>query len=175
MEQRDFADKSDMKGCALPQVFEVRLTELTLSLLNAILTSWNTLVLYSWESEKKAIKGYYTLLTYTSVLELMAFIADVLTVFSRLQWDTVTLLDLDIQTSPVTSNQAKFKDTLLLDGWVVTLQTPMESTEEDDDAMHILKNITLSEDKSRLREHHLFVTSKRDNATIKKWVCSITD
>ena len=44
----------------------------------------------------------------------------------------------------------------------------MESTEEDDDTMHTLKNITLSEDKSRLlRDHHLFVTSERDNATIK--------
>ena len=131
-----------MKCCVLPQVFEVRL-----SLLNAILTSWNTLVLYFRESEEKATKDYYTLLTNNSVLELMAFVADVLAVFSRfqkkLQSHTVTLLDLDTQTSVVTSNLVELKDTPLLVGWVATLETQIKSTEEDGHTMCTLKNITL--------------------------------
>ena len=143
------AVKQGLKCCALPRVFEIRWTEFTLSLVNAILTSWHVLVLYFRESEDKAAHGFLTLLTNKSVLELMAFVADVLAVFSRfqkkIQSDSVTLLNLDIETSLVTSNLAKLKETPLLGGWVATLQTQLESTEEEGHATYRLKNIILGE------------------------------
>ena len=80
----------------------------------------------------------------------------------------MTLLDLDTEISLVTSKLAKVKETPLLGGWVETLQTQLDSTEEDGQTTYRLKNITLGEEKGRrTKDHHLFVTGKRDNGAIQ--------
>ena len=171
------AAKHGLKCCALPRVFEVRWTEFTSSLINAILTSWRVLVLYFQESKDKATSGFLMLLTNKCVLELMAFVADVLAVFSRfqkkIQSDSVTLLDLDTEISLVTSKLVKVKETPLLGGWVETLQTQLDSTEEDGQTTYRLKNIALGEEKGgRTKDHHLCVTGKGTMEPNKTSLCS---
>lgn len=81
----------------------------------------------------------------------------------------MTLVNLDTETSLVISNLEKIKETPLLGGWVATLQTQMESTEEEGHATYKLKNITLGEERGRRsKDHHLCVTGKTDSAALQK-------
>jgi hypothetical protein len=94
----ELTDAAKAEGCcvlALPRVFEVHWTEFT-SFLEVVLRSWRALVAYFKKSKEKEAAGYLSILTKKSNLDLMAFIADLLTVFSRyqqhLQSDSATLI-----------------------------------------------------------------------------------
>lgn len=70
----------------LPKIFEIRWTEFTLKLVRSVLVSWKALVIYFEQNKKNAeCNGYLNYLTKLVNLQLIAFLADVLFVFSRLQ------------------------------------------------------------------------------------------
>src|SRR6218665_3889517 len=82
----------------LPTVYEVRWTEFSYALLNAVLVSWQALVSYFQQSKDVAAKGHFSFLTSFPNLQLLVFLADVLFIFAqfqkRLQSDSTTLIDM---------------------------------------------------------------------------------
>ena len=168
-ELHDMAEKYGLHLMKLPKVFEVRWTEFTSNLLNAILSSWNVLVLFFQNSEEKSASGFLRFLTNIDTLELIAFLADTLTVFSRyqqqLQSDSVTILDMDKLTANVKVKLNSLKATPLLGGWVATLQEQMVQSEEDLEMY--LKDVKLQKKARRATERNKFVTEGRENAAVK--------
>jgi len=71
-------------------------TEFTNSLLTAVMRSWQSHVTYFTSSDENAASGF---LTDLDNLKIIAFLTDILTVFSRyqkqLQDDTLTIVDVD--------------------------------------------------------------------------------
>ena len=96
-ELKTVADDNALKIMRLPVVFEVRWTEFSYTLLNAVLTSWNALTTYLMRSSEVAARGHSKFLTSHSNLQLLSFLADLLFLFARfqkrLQSDATTLLD----------------------------------------------------------------------------------
>ncbi|KAF0714641.1 E3 SUMO-protein ligase KIAA1586-like isoform X4 [Aphis craccivora] len=91
-ELEDIAKKNNCALLRLPKVFKIRWTEFTASLLNSVLTSWNALILYMDTSVETEAKGYSQFLKNEYELKFLAFMADVLTVFSRYQIIINTIL-----------------------------------------------------------------------------------
>ncbi len=73
---QEMAEKNDCSLLKLPKHYDIRWTEYTSSLITAVLTSWNTIVLYMKESKEKEAAGYLRLLTKKSNLEILTFLGD---------------------------------------------------------------------------------------------------
>ena len=73
----------------MPAVFEVRWTEFSYALVNAVLVSWFALVSYFTASIDSAAQEHLLLLTSDSTMQLLTFFADVLFAFSRFQVPTM--------------------------------------------------------------------------------------
>lgn len=85
-ELKKIAADLNIRLLLLPKNFEVRWTEFTFKLIRNVLVSWNVLVIYFKRNENDAIcAGYLKYLTNVNNLKLIAFLADILFVFSRLQ------------------------------------------------------------------------------------------
>jgi hypothetical protein len=137
-------------------------------LLHAILSSWNTLVLFFKKSNDKVAGGFMRFLTNAENLKILAHLADILTVFSRyqqqLQSDSVTIIDIARLTENVKAKLFSLVQTPLLGGWASTLQGQMESDPENSEVR--LKGIELHTATSRRKEHHKFVTDRRDSMAV---------
>lgn len=167
-ELKDTASANKLNLLAIPKLFEVRWTEFSLSLLNAILTSWNCIVLYMKQSSEKEASGFLYFLCDEDNLLLMAFLADVLMVFSRyqrqLQSDSITILDLQHKTNTVKSKLLALKDHPLTGGW---FQTYTKSVQEQTDGSLTLKGIPLTKKSGRQsKNHNLYVSQKRDVSAV---------
>lgn len=83
-ELKTIAEKEKISVSHFPTYFEVRWTEFTSNLLNAILNSWLALVLYFKENvnDSKECKGYYDFLTKYENMKLISSLADVSSVFA---------------------------------------------------------------------------------------------
>lgn len=165
-ELRQKAEENSLTLLRLPRTFEVRWTEFTSDLLNAILTSWNALVMFYQQSEDKAAAGFLKFLTDIDNLQIIAFLADVLAVFSRyqqkLQSDSCTIVDVVQHTQKVTTKLRSLSTTPLLGGWVNALESQLE---KKDDSIQ-LKGFTLHRVERRRKQHHLFVTDHRETTAI---------
>ena len=97
-ELRKIANENNLDLVSLPTYFEVRWTEFSAALFEAVLRSWAALVRYFQQSKEKASKGFQTFLLDEDNLRLIAFITDLLFVFSRfqkqLQANSTTVLDM---------------------------------------------------------------------------------
>lgn len=164
------ATENDTKLVSLPTRFEIRWTENTTSLLNAVLTSWYALVLYFMNSKEPEAAGFYTFLTDKNNLELLSFLADILLVFSRfqksLQKDDTSLLDMMEYVKSVCAKLKSLSSTPLLGGWVEALR---EQISESNDVFK-LHGITLTAKKRRSKAHNLYVSERRDIDAIKNEV-----
>jgi len=96
-------------------------------------------------------------------MQLPAFIADVLFVFSkfqqRLQRDSTTIIDMQKAVDNVKKKIMQLKENQLLGGWQEALNN---STVKNTDGDVILKGIKLRQTLRQPNKHHLFVSDKRD-------------
>ena len=161
---------------SLPRIFEVRWTEFTHTMANAVLVSWYALVLYFKKTKDRQASGFLSLLTSKQNLELLAFVADVLFVFSRfqkkIQGDGITIINLHEQIHLVKRNLSNVEGSPLLGGWVSALENQMER----DGPVCTLRGIELSVQERRRKGHHLYVTDRRDTTAVQhEIILSLTD
>jgi len=161
----------------IPAVFEVRWTEFSLALVHAILVSWFALVSYFTDSSDSAAKGHLQFLTAKSNLQLLAFLADVLFVFSRfqqcLQRNTTTIVDMHDAVSKVRERIAQLKDKPLLGGWHKTLEN---MTVTNANGEFFLRGVKLEQTTRRREKHHLHVTDKRNiEAVFNEILCGLVE
>jgi len=81
-ELRELATSNNLEYLHLPKVFEVRWTEFTSDLLNAILFSWHALVFFFQSSQETVAKGFLSFITNIENMQLLVFLADTMTVQS---------------------------------------------------------------------------------------------
>ena len=151
----------------MPAVYEVRWTEFSYSLVNAVLVSWAALVSYFGNSTDTAAKGHLDILVCEATLHLLAFLADILLVFSRfqqrLQCDTTTIVDMQQAVRSVQDKIASLNEQPLIGGWQETLQNSIVKNSNGD---VLLRDVTLHQPSRRRDKHHLYVTDKRDKAAV---------
>ena len=161
-ELRELAEGKGFDLLRLPTVFEVRWTEFSLTLMNAVLTSWQALTTFLQTSKEVSARGHFNFSTSYSKLKVFAFLADLLFIFARfqkrLQSDTTTILDMQDAFTNIKSRINELKQKPLLGGWQETLANSVIKTE----GILYLKGIKLSENRRRREHHHLFVSDKRD-------------
>lgn len=166
-ELKKVADDNALKILRLPVVFEVRWTEFSYTLLNAVLTSWNALTTYLMRSSEVAARGHSKFLTSHSNLQLLSFLADLLFLFARfqkrLQSDATTLLDMKDAVSNVLCQISELKGKPLIGGWQETLERSVTV----DNGEIVLKGIQLSEHTRRRVNHHSLVSDKRDFEAVR--------
>ena len=145
---RELSDAANAEGrcvLSLPRVFDVRWTEFTSLLIEVVLRSWCALVKYFKKSNEKEATGFLSFLAKKSNLDLLTLLADLLTVFSRyqqqLQSDSVTLIDMDSNTSNVKAKVSGLKETALLGGWV---EAQSEQVSEEESGSMFLKGVELN-------------------------------
>lgn len=167
-ELKNLAKRENLVLRHLPRLFEVRWTEFSYELLNTVMESWVALVLYLRQSTDQAALGHHAFLTSVATIGLVSFLADVLAVFSRfqkkLQRDSTTLLDMHKEVTTVKSSITALKVKPLIGGWQDKFQQA-SSTNEDGEVMW--QRVTLKKPAmSRRKEHHLYVTDRRDCSAI---------
>ena len=110
-----------------PRVFEIRWAEFTSSLTEITLVSWKVLVMYPKDKDGVKEKEFFNFLTSHSHQDLLSYLADVITIFSRfqrkLQSDSITLLDMGDHVKTVKDQLKKLKLDSLLGGWMETFVT----------------------------------------------------
>lgn len=158
-ELRDIAEANNLQLQILPAYFEVRWTQYSATLINAVLVSWHALCY----SEDKQARGFLLLLTNAEKLDLLAFMADVLGVFSRyqkkLQRDDVTILDMEKATTSVKAKLLALREENLLGGWAMALENEVI---KKPDGTKTLKDILLtSRPAKRRQENHRYVSDRR--------------
>lgn len=166
-ELRKVADEHGLKLLRLPKTFEVRWTEFTNDLLQAVLHSLSALVKYFATSTDKAAVGYHRFLTDNNNIQTLAFLADVLTVYSRfqkkIQSDDITIVDVSRYTQRVKSKLLALKTDALTAGWVQMMESSVGILRRD--------NIILETYEHRQKkEHHKYVTDRRDFLAIRNEV-----
>ena len=97
-ELREIAKSDSLQLRELPKLFEVRWSGFNSSLLESFLVSWRALVNYFKTGTDQSSQGYYKYLTAIQNVQLLAFLGDLLFVFSRyhkkMQDDKFNLTDL---------------------------------------------------------------------------------
>lgn len=154
-------------NCALlriPKVFKIRWTEFSASLLNSVLTSWNALILYMDKSVEPKAKGYAQFLKDEYELKFLAFMADVLAVFSRyqliIQSDSLTILDLSKETEIVKNRLLSLKSQSLIGGWVNALNESMIESDINPTTIHGISLKPIGP--RRRKKHHTYVSDRRE-------------
>ena len=122
----------------MPAVFEVRCTEFSYALVNAVLVSWFALVSYFTASIDSAAQEHLLLLTSDSTMQLLTFFADVLFAFQDSNYVysvTTTVVDIDMHELVVDNVKAKItqrKEDHLLRGWQEVLtKSAVKNTDGD--------------------------------------------
>jgi len=158
-----YCSAENLKVMALPALFEVRWTEFLYNLLNAVLVSWHALVLHKQASSDKEARGFLSFLLDHDKLLLLCFLADILAVFSRyerqMQSNDVPILDFNRLTCFLKTRLLAMEEKHLPGGWVKAMQDSI--TQECDGAM-LMKGMKLTSRTRQLKEHHLYVSDKRD-------------
>ena len=143
----------------IPKWFEIRWAEFVYNLLDAILMSWKTLVMYAQQNDLPQAKGFGKFLTDVDNVRLMSFTSDVLFLLrnfqKRLQSDTITIVDI----APEIDNFLKKLTTLLekslLGGWEEALVSAL------DEENLTLKDISLWKKERRAIKYNEFVAGRR--------------
>ena len=120
----EIAKNENTAVLAFSRVFEIRWGEFTSLLIETTQVSWKALVMYLNDKEGVKEKGFFNFLTSHSHLDLLSYLADVITIFSRfqrkLQSDSITLLDMGDHVKTVKDQLKKLKQDPLLGGWMET-------------------------------------------------------
>lgn len=134
-ELQKVAAENQFELLSLPKIFDIRWTEFSHKLAENLLRSWRALVLYFTINKKNAqCAGYLAYLLDVENLKFIAFLADVLNIFSRyhkkIQSNDLTLMSLTTHTNMLKTSLTKLKQTCLVGGWEEQLQNDV--TEDDD-------------------------------------------
>ncbi|KAL5233951.1 hypothetical protein ACI65C_001361 [Semiaphis heraclei] len=165
-ELQQLSKENNLQLIRIPKFFQVRWTEFSFSLVNAILISWKALVIYMRNSKEKESNGFLLLLTNKDTIFLLAFLADVLAIFSRyqqtIQSDKITVLDLVKHTESVINKIKSLSSINLVGGWVDVLEDELKGTDGK-----VLKDIKLIDfQEKRKHRHNLYVTENRSVSAI---------
>ena len=147
----------------LPKLFEVRWSEFSYALLNAVLVSWKVLVEYMKSSSDSECRGFLKFLLTEDNLLLLSFLVDCLFVFKRyqknLQSNDITLVDMEQATKTTQVRLEAMRETPLVGGWVEALQSQVQKLPDDTVQLNSIK---LSTNRTRRgKEHHLYVSQER--------------
>ena len=161
-ELKQLAEENNFQLLHLPSTYEVRWTQFSYTLVNAVLVSWQALASYLRQAQEKSANGHFQFITNYSNLKLLTFLADILFVFARfqqrLQRDSTTLIDMHEAVNNVQTVIASLRDKPLLGGWQETFLQSLHESEGKPN----LKGFELLNPAKRRLEHHRFVTDKRD-------------
>ncbi|KAL4107180.1 hypothetical protein QTP88_017563 [Uroleucon formosanum] len=165
-ELQQLSKENNLQLIRISKFFQVRWTEFSFSLVNAILISWNALIIYMQNSKEKESNGFLLLLTNKDTIFLLAFLADVLAIFSRyqqtVQSDKITVLDLVKHTESVINKIKSLSSINLVGGWVDILEDELKGTDGK-----VLKDIKLIDfQEKRKHRHNLYVTENRSVSAI---------
>ena len=168
----EIAKNENTAVLAFPSVFEIRWAEFTSSLIETTLVSWKALVMYLKDKEGFKEKGFFNFLTCHSHLDLLSYLADVITIFARfqrkLQPDSKTSLDMDDHVKTVKDQLKKLKQDPLLGGWMETFNEQLVVQSDGDDENMVLSDQELRTAKPRRNQHHnLYVRETRDVNAVK--------
>lgn len=170
-ELKEKAEEKKLPLLRLPEYHEVRRTEFSLQLVNAILKSWQALIIYFQDSKDAEAKGYFHFLSDKGNLQLLTFLADVLEIMSRcqknLQKNNISLIDMMQFVKSTGEQLSSLLYSPLLGGWVSALESEIETLAEDECK---LKGIFLTVHTRRLATHNLFVSVRRNFDAIKNEV-----
>lgn len=124
------AETKDVKLQRLPRYHEVRWTEYSFNLLNAILNSWQCLILYFQESKDSDGIAYRRFLTSYAKLRIIAFMAELLSVFQwfqkKLQSDDLTLITMKQEVDFFQARIQDLRENHLIGGWCKKLEMETE-------------------------------------------------
>ena len=107
-----------------------------------------------------------------SHLDLLSYLADVITIFSRfqrkLQSDSITLLDMGDHVKTVKDQPKKLKQDPLLGGWMETLSELLVVQSDGDDENMVLSGQELRTTEPRRNQYHnLLVSETKDVIAVK--------
>ena len=168
----EIAKNENTAVLAFPSVFEIRWAEFTSSLIKTTLVSWKALVMYLKDKEGFKEKRFFNFLTSHSHLDLLSYLADVITIFCRfqrkLQSDSKTLLDMGDHVKTVKDQLKKLKQDPLLGRWMETFNEQLVVQSDGDDENMVLSGRELRTAKPRRKQHHnLFLSKTRDVTAVK--------
>lgn len=162
----------------LPKLYEVRWSEFTYALLNAVLRSWQCLVIYFQSSNEPESKGHLRFLTKHKNLQLTAFLADLLFILQRfqkkIQSDNLHIISLaDYMSNLATTFENPHAETLIA-VWESVLKESVQTENNQHNEIAVsLKGIQLSSDEFERRGAH---NRKRDFKTVRRDIINaVTD
>ncbi|CAB4031786.1 E3 SUMO- ligase KIAA1586-like isoform X3 [Paramuricea clavata] len=113
--------KEGLTVCRIPKYFEVRWSEFTAALLDAILCSWQALVKFFEEQYDTEGNKFLKLLTNKDNILMMCFVADLLFLLKvfqkKLQRDSLTIVDIEPEAEKFQKSLDKLGTRSLLGGW----------------------------------------------------------
>lgn len=131
-ELRLIAAEKKINLTMIPKLFTIRWTEFSATIMNNILQSWSAVMSYfdaNKDNDSKA-NGYFLFLSKIENLRNIAFLADLLHIFSRYQKRTqnnnLTIVSLVQGIHSLRSTLVTFKEGVLLGGWEEALNTDVE-------------------------------------------------
>lgn len=171
-ELRKIAEDKNLTLVKLPETYEVRWTQFTHQLINAILKSWHALVVFFQQSIEAESRGFLNFLIDKDNLELLSFLADVLEIFSQgqknIQKDSNSLIDMIRYVKSMNEQLQSLLSTPLLGGWVSALKDGIIiKYKEGEPEEYRLKEILLKVNFRRVQTHNLYVSVRRNTSAIK--------
>lgn len=119
---KEAAEENNLTLLAMPKLFNVRWTEFTHKLLHAVLVNWKAIVLYFQQNpDPKGVGAeFLKCLLNLDFMKIVAFLADVLFVFQRmqkkLQGDKLTLMTMQASVKSAISSLESLKEILIPGG-----------------------------------------------------------
>ena len=149
-----------------PKLFEVRWSQFTASLIDAVLISWRALMAYCTESDDPQAKNIGKLLSNKDNMQLTCLLGDVLfllkTFQKRLQSDDITIVDIVPEAKKFLKKLEKLNDKELLGGWEETFNNNYNDEDET------FFGITLwQKERRNIRRRNQFVSERRNFNAIR--------
>ena len=120
-ELEKYAKEQGLNVRRFPKYYEVRWTEFTAGLIDAVLTSWRALMVFCERSEEEQAKGFGRLLSNKDNLMLMCLLGDVLFLLKvfqkKLQGDDITIVDIVPETKKLIAKLDKLHQRPIIGGW----------------------------------------------------------
>ena len=157
--------KENLTVHRIPKYFEIRWSEFTAALLDAVLCSWQALVKFCEEQHGTEEKKFLKLLTNKDNILMMCFVADLLFLLKvfqkKLQRDSLTIVDIEPEAETFQKSIDKLSTSPLLGGWEEAFKERFNEEE------NTFCNTELWEKKRRNPEANLYVIDRREFSAIQ--------
>lgn len=154
-ELRDIAKERNLDFLLIPKLFTIRWTEYSFTIVDNFLTSWEVFMIYfdSHKDTDPIAMGYLNFFSKIENLRVIAFLADLLQIFSRyhkkIQSDNATIVSLVQHLRSLQNALVSLKGQCLIGGREETLKNEIQEEEEE------------GEDKLKLKGFELLNISER--------------